>query len=171
MAKGKPGRPSLSETETARVVEALERLYDGRFKKNETALAGALGRTQPGISQLRDGTNKPSLDTARRVARLEGVPVTNYLDETAGEQGSVSERQRAAQSARLVRLPEWAIEQMLNEPMPENTSELNAMAWFRRIEMLAASAPQAAPETRPKRKPISSSKLKAVSIRRRDASK
>lgn len=172
MAHKKPGRPSLTETETERVLAALDRLYEGRFKRNGTALAEALGRTQPGIAQLRGGVNKPSLDTARRVARLEGVPVTNYLDETADVEvtGSMPEKQRAAQSARLLRHPEWAIEEMLNEPVPETlTSDPGALFWFRRIEMLLASAPQATPEARPRRKPISSSKLKAVTVRRRGA--
>lgn len=127
MAQSKAGKPSLSLPDADRVLKVLKRLYLERFGGNKSELARALGRSQPAVTQLLDGTNLPSLDTARRVARLEGVDVTTYLDEHAPETPSTEpfpSRWRAAQSARWLLFDEWAIEQMLAEDPRRGSSQI-----------------------------------------------
>ncbi len=118
----------------------LRRIYEKDFGENKSKLARALGRSQPAVTQLLEGTNLPSLDTARRVARIEGVDVTTYLDEHAEEAPAdepFPSKHRAARSARGLDMPAWAIDLMLSEPPPANlVSDPGAMFWFRRIEQL-----------------------------------
>lgn len=151
MADRKPGKPSLSRPEAERVKTALQRLLDERFKGNRTALAKGLGRSQPAVTQLLDGTNLASLETARRVAKLEGLDVTSYLDEHAHDAPAdepFPSKSRAAQSARLLLMDEWAIDQMLTEPPPAGLSaDPGPVFWFRRVEQLL-SAPRTAHDQR-----------------------
>jgi hypothetical protein len=144
-----PGKPSLSPTESDRVRKAMERLLKDRFDGNRTELGRKLSRSQPAITQLITGTNDPSLETARRVAKLEGVPVTSYLDgtaETDDDTGEFPSKLRAARAARALGLDDWAVEQMLTEEPPAGLrSDPGAVFWFRRVEQLLA-APRPAPE-------------------------
>lgn len=148
MADRKPGKPSLSRAEAERVRVALQRLCDGKYKGNKSALGRAIGRSQPAVTQLLNGTNLASLETARLVARLEGVDVSSYLDEHATDAPSdepFPAKMRAAQSARLLLMDEWAIEQMLAEtPPPGLRADPGPVFWFRRIEQLL-SVPRAVP--------------------------
>ncbi len=57
------------------------RLYRERFKENGTALAAALKRSQPSVSQLLSGRNAPSYETAERVAELLGISVAELFGE------------------------------------------------------------------------------------------
>jgi len=151
MANQRPGKPSLSATESARVLSVLQRLLRERFKGNKSELARALGVSQPAVTQLLDETNLPSLKTARAVARIDGADVTSYLDEHADDPpdaGPFPSKRKAAQSARGLDLPDWAIEQMLSEPPPLGlTADPGAMFWFRRVEqLLAGPRPRTTPD-------------------------
>lgn len=159
------GKPSLSPTESERVRNAMERLLKERFDGNRTELGRKLSRSQPAITQLLTGTNAASLETARRVAKLEGVPVMSYLDETADadeEEGEFPSKLRAARAARALGLDDWAVETMLTEEAPAGLrSDPGAVFWFRRVEQLLSAPPPATdpsgavrllPEARPRRR-------------------
>jgi transcriptional regulator with XRE-family HTH domain len=155
MPDQKAGKPSLTLSEAERVRAALKRLYLERFGQNKTELGRALKRSQPAVTHLLSGTNLPSLETARRVARLEGVTVTTYLDESAddgiAENDPFPSRYRAAQSARWLLMDDWAIDRMLSEaPPPGLDSDPGPMFWFRRVEQLLAT--RGAPEPRRRRR-------------------
>ena len=76
-----PGHPTLRPERAERVKEALWRLYRERFKENGTALATALHRSQPSVSQLLSGKNASSYETAERVAELLGISVAELFGE------------------------------------------------------------------------------------------
>ena len=151
MSQRKPGKPSISTTEAERVVGVLRRLYGARFHENKSELARALKISQPAVTQLLEGTNLPSLQTARAVARIEGVDVTSYLDEHAEDDDAASpfpSKFRAARSARGLDLPGWAIDQMLSEAPPVGlAADPGPMFWFRRIEQLLTT-PRTTPDHR-----------------------
>ncbi len=68
-----PGRPELTPAQTARVVEGMRRLLDGKFKSN-AALGKALGITGSAVGQIvaAKPKNNPGRATASRVAALLG---------------------------------------------------------------------------------------------------
>lgn len=145
MATKRLGKPSISPSEAKRVREAIERLLaTERYRGNKTKLGKDIGISQPAVTQLLSGTNKASIDTAKHVARLEKVPLTAYLDDTAAADvtSQFPSKQRAAQSARGLLVAEWAIQQMLDEEPPRGiVSDPGPMFWFRRIEQLVAAGP------------------------------
>lgn len=150
------GKPSLSPTEAERVRKAIERLYV-RFGRNATELGRQIGRSQPAVTQLRMGTNTASLETAKRVAKLEGVPVTTYLDGSASDaveaesDTAFPSKSRAARASRELALPDWAVQRMLTEPPPEGLrGDPGAVFWFRRVEqLLSAVGPGIEPDPAP----------------------
>jgi hypothetical protein len=137
MADRKPGKPSISPTEAARAREALERLYETTYEQNKTSLGKALG-----ISQLLAGTNDASIETVKRLARLEGKPLSAYLDETAPsvpDSSPFPSKERAAAAARGLLLADWAVVQMLSEEAPRGLkADPGPVFWFRRVEQLLA---------------------------------
>jgi transcriptional regulator with XRE-family HTH domain len=74
------GRPTLDPVRAERVRQVLLRLCRERFRENVTALAAALGRSQPAISHLLTGVNAPSYETVERIGGLVGMTATELLD-------------------------------------------------------------------------------------------
>ncbi len=80
----KLGKPTLSETETDRVVEAMRRALRDRHESNQAALSRALGLSAASISNILSGGNKPSIDTARALGEDLGEDYRQWLDPPTG---------------------------------------------------------------------------------------
>lgn len=76
-------RPTLSASQAQRVLDAMRRLKDDRFKGSVSELARALGRRQPSVTQLLAGKHGPSYQTAVVVAKLLGITVWQLFGEAA----------------------------------------------------------------------------------------
>lgn len=72
------GKPTLPGDERKRVAEAIDYLVRVRFGDNESALARALGVSQPAVSQWRSDKNAPTLASVRAIATL--IPGVNEYD-------------------------------------------------------------------------------------------
>jgi transcriptional regulator with XRE-family HTH domain len=80
MAK-KPGKPSVSDAEAARIIAAMRGvLASPEYGGNKTKLSRALKISQPAVTQLLDGTNKPSHETAKSLGSLIGVDWRQWMD-------------------------------------------------------------------------------------------
>lgn len=80
------------------MLAALRRLYAERYESNGSALARALGMSQPALSNLFSGKNRPGFPTAMAAAKLMGVPWQNLVE---GE-GPVSTAGRYPRKARVL---------------------------------------------------------------------
>lgn len=95
------GRPSLRKDQADRVIAAMRELLRQRFDGNKTALASALGRSQPTVSNLlhpSGAKDRPSYETAERVARLLGMPVSDLLGGSP-EEGDILEHRPNLEAA------------------------------------------------------------------------
>lgn len=122
----------------------IERLLKGRYKDNQAALARALEMSSPALYDLRKGTNKASLTTARKIADLAGVPLAELtgLSADGGDGAADTPRVRAAKAARLLDIDTAAIDHVLNEVTDAREErEAPALYWFRKIETRAAIGP------------------------------
>ncbi|NUP13807.1 MAG: helix-turn-helix transcriptional regulator [Polyangiaceae bacterium] len=81
MAKKKAGNPGLSEEAAARVMALFLKTLREDYGNSRAAMARALRRSPSAISQLADEHgNRPSLETAERLAKLKGVSLASLID-------------------------------------------------------------------------------------------
>jgi transcriptional regulator with XRE-family HTH domain len=85
MLKRKPGKPTLSATETERVLTALRKALTGELHRgNQSSLARALRVEPSAISQLLSGKNQPSYETAKALGAHIGEDYRQWLDPSPG---------------------------------------------------------------------------------------
>jgi transcriptional regulator with XRE-family HTH domain len=83
MAK-KLGKPTLTQAETDRVLDAMRRALRERHSGNQAALARSLKLSPASISNILSGGNKPSIDTARALGEDLREDYRQWLDPPTG---------------------------------------------------------------------------------------
>jgi transcriptional regulator with XRE-family HTH domain len=81
VASKKPGKPGLPDDAAARVLALLRSTLEAKpYDGNKTRLAADLGMSPSAVSQLiQQHGNKPSYETAQRLAELRGVDLPQLL--------------------------------------------------------------------------------------------
>jgi hypothetical protein len=120
-------RSILSEDESERVRTFLRRRLQREHGGNVTALARELGIPQPRMSRTLNERHGVSLDTARALARIEGLNVQSVLRDP---------RELAAELAREAGVPEDAVRRVLTEP--EDDPPRAALWYIDRMRAFAA---------------------------------
>lgn len=136
--KKKSGRPTMADIEAQRVLAGIRRIYESE-RLNQAATARRLGMEPSSLSDILQGHNKPSLDTARAVAREEGRALADYLEEYWGDDfdPKYPSKVRAASAARRVLLDEEAIEMMRRED-PGLRQDPGPLYWLKEVERFAS---------------------------------
>lgn len=169
------GRPSLSVEEAARVRAKMRELLNERFDGNITALAKALRRKQPSISNvLSSEKNSPSYETARRVAELAGMHVSRLLEPDIDSSAVKFEpvdrypsRAAAIEAARRLRFDEGVLSDVAQMRL-EWPGDPGLAFWAQQIEA-RASLRRVAPA--PSEPPPSGHDVGAIERRRRKRNK
>lgn len=146
----RPGRPSLPADEAARVKDALKRLRDESYGGNATKLGEALGMSQSGVSQIINGKNTPSFETAKELAKAIGVDVWALLGREEEiivlDKDIYPNRARAIAAAKLLHMSENSIARVRDRPGAKSDEDRPARSWFRLIQAeheMAEEAPRA----------------------------
>jgi transcriptional regulator with XRE-family HTH domain len=149
----RPGHPTLEPERAKRVVDALRRLYQERFNENGTALAKALKRSQSAVSQLFAGRNAPSYETARRVAALIGLSVSELLGEGAPTSGHP--RPNLVEALEYVRAKGRASEETIRDvrTAARHLPDVDVPVWLMLLVEVEARRSEAAQDERRERRP------------------
>lgn len=135
----------LTSGQNRRLREAMKRLRDEAYDGSVTALATALKRKQPSLSDFLNGRGGASFETARRFAALVNRNVEDVLgpaDEDPDASPPAVEivrddryasRPRAAQAARLLGLSEQAISSVLSIALDADRDP-GTEYWFRLMQ-------------------------------------